>query len=321
MSRLLPPLIFAARVAAAQPAAPDCAGHDRTACGRLHFEKGTQLFQRADFAAAAAEFQAALAQRAHPVIRFNLALSLARLGRARAALEQLRLVRADPTTDKQLRERAEREQRRSEQTLARVMIRLADPGRERVELDGVPIAVPVPDELALDPGNHRVRVVSGNAVVLDQELDLAPGERVELHVGERSRRIDVVVVSDAPASPAGGPRPAHPGHARQGLSPAWFYSGLGTTAALAGLAVWSGLDTRNAFDHYQRDLPRLTQAEADERVRDGHNRELRTNLLLAGSLVCAASSAVLGLWLVDFSGRQQAAVGLSLGGVALAGRF
>ncbi|RYZ10182.1 MAG: tetratricopeptide repeat protein [Myxococcales bacterium] len=317
-------LLVSGPLLAAEPA-PDCPEGDATVCGRKHFERGAQAFEKGDFAGSATEFEAALAQRPHPVIRFNFALALARLGRPSAAIAQLRQVIEDPATDKELRGRAERERKSAEQALSRVTFRLSDPTRERVELDGARVDLAGQGELSIDPGMHHVRVISNSSVVLDQDLDLAPGERVELRVGERSRRIDVVVVPDAaPAAPSAtppvvvpAPQPADSGK----LPPTWFFVGVGATVALGGLTVWSGLDTQRAHDDYERDLPRLTQGEADERVKDGHSLELRTNLLLAGTLVAGAGTAVLGVWFTSFSGKAQAAVGVAPGRLFVSGRF
>jgi tetratricopeptide (TPR) repeat protein len=306
--------------ASAQPAPADCPGQDATVCGRQHFELGAKAFEKGEFQSSVAEFQQALALRPHPVIRFNLALAFARLGRPRAALEQLAQVQADPLADKELRSRAAREQKSAEQALSRVTFRLSDPARERVELDGAAVDLTGQTELTLDPGVHQVRIISNSSVVLDQELELSPGERVELRVGERSRRIDVVVVPDASA-PAPAPQPQPVDAASSKLSPTLFYVGVGTTLALSGLTLWSGLNTKSALDDYERDLPRLSQAEADERVQSGHSKELRTNLLLAGSLVAGAGTAVLGLWFTDFSGKQRAAMGFTPGSVVVSGRF
>jgi hypothetical protein len=317
-------MLLAAHAAVAQTA-PDCPEQDATICGRHHFQAGTAAFEKNDFKAAAAEFEAALAQRAHPVIRFNLAISLARLGHPKAAIEQLQLVQADAEADKDLKARAERERKDAERALSRVIVRLTDPAREKVELDGAPLEPGAPGELSLDPGTHHVRIISGASIVMDQDVDLSPGERVELRVGERSRRIDVVVVPDAPPpkkaadSPPPPPRPAT--HGARPLPPVWFIAGAGATVVLGGLTIWSGLDTQSAYSDYERDLPQLSQAQADERVSSGHSRELRTNLLLASSLVCAAGTAALGIWFVDFSGGPQASVGISPNGVALGGKF
>jgi tetratricopeptide (TPR) repeat protein len=323
LSRLAPLLLLAARVAVAQPATPDCPEGDATLCGRKHFELGAQAFEKGDYAASVSEFQAALSQRPHPVIRFNLALALARLGRPSAAIEQLRQVRGDAESDKELRARAEREQKSAEQALARVTFRLSDPKRERVELDGAGVELGAPGELALDPGSHHVRVISNSSVVLDQDLDLSPGERVELRVGERSRRIDVVVVPDA-APPKAAARKAQPvpvPPARAKLPRAYFYAGMGATVVLGGITLWSGLDTNSAHDDYERDRFRLDRSELQARLNDGHALERRTNLLLAGTLVAGAGTAVLGIWFTDFSGKPSAALGVGPGRVSLAGSF
>lgn len=319
MSRLAVSVLLAAHAAAAQAPTPDCPEQDATVCGRHHFEAGTTAFEKKDFKGAAAEFEAALAQRPHPVIRFNLAISWARLGHPKAALEQLQLVLGDASADKDLKSRAERERRDAERALSRVTVRLSDPQREQVELDGNLVKVEPGQELALDPGPHHVRIISGNAIVLDQDLELAPSERVELRVGERSRRIDVVVVPDATPQKAEPPPPAPTSPHR--LSPVWFVAGAGATVVLTGITIWSGLDTRSAYSDYQRDLPRLTQDEANDRVDAGHSRELRTNLLLAGSVVCAAGTAALGIWFVDFSSGKRASFGVAPNGVALSGKF
>ncbi len=323
LGRLATVLLLTSNVAIGQ-AAPDCAEQDATVCGRKHFETGTAAFEKGDFVTATAEFQAALAQRPHAVIRFNLALSLARLGRPRAALEQLQQVLADPGTDRELRARAEREQRGAEQALSRVSFRLSDPTRERVELDGAIIQLSGEPELALDPGSHHVRIFSNGLVVLDQELELSPGERVELRVGERSRRIDVVVVPEpATVAPPAAPVAKAPSTILPGarLTPAWFYAGASATAVFTGLTVWSGLNTKSAYSDYQRDLPQLSQPQAADRVSAGHAMERRTNLLLAGSLLCGAGTAVLGIWFTDFTGKPRASVGLSHDAVVLSGRF
>ncbi len=316
-------LLFWAGTASAQPAVVDCTDQDATVCGRLHFEAGTAAFERGDFPAATLEFRAAIEQRAHPVIRFNLALSLARLGQPTAAIEQLRLVTTDESSDKDLRERAEREVKSAEQSLSRVTFRLADPSRERVELDGKPVDLAGAPELAIDPGTHHVRVVSGGSVVLDQDLELSPGERVELRVGERSRRIDVVVVppETAPKPERKPDRKPPVVESRRRLSPVWFYGAAGATAVLTGVTIWSGLDTQGALSDYERDLPRLSQAQANQRVSDGHSRELRTNLLLVGSVVAGAGTAALGLWFVDFGAHGSAQVALGPSQVTFLGQF
>lgn len=273
------------------------------------------------------EFEQAQALRPHPVIRYNLALCWVRLGKPTAAVTELRQVLSDPGTDSALRARSEGELRLAEQAAAHVRVSLPDPERDQLELDGKLLPTVAP-ELELDPGLHHVRITSGGLVVLDQDLELAPSEQIELRVGQRSRRIDVIVVptsapTPTPSPPASAPRAAPAPHetAARGVPRTWFFVAAGSSALLAGLTIWSGLDTTHAHSEYERRLPSLNQAEADRLVSEGHGRELRTNLLLSGSLLTAAGSAVLGLWLVDWGESVQAGVAMSPSGLGVSGRF
>ena len=321
-----PPAASLSASPSAPPAAsltgPDaCPSADDTVCGRLQFEAGTRAFEQNEYEVARRAFETALRLRPHPVIRYNLALCWARLGKPGAALIELQQVLSDSQTDKDLRARAERERRSAELAQAHVTFMLSDPAREHLELDGGVVPT-TSHELALDPGQHHVRIISGASVVLDQDLDLSPGERIELRVGQRSRRIDVVVVPEPAASArTPTPTPERPKATRHGLAPAWFFAAAGTTAVLTGLTIWSGLDTQSALSEYEQQLPVLSQAEADRRVREGHARELRTNLLLTGSLLGAAGSAVLGLWFVDFGSRQRTSIALGPAQLSVTTRF
>ncbi len=309
----------------AAPAAPPhsevCPGGDDTVCGRQQFEAGTRAFELGNFEAARAAFEAALALRPHPVIRYNLALCWARSGKPRAALEQLELVLGDAATDTDLRARSERELASAKQALAHVTLLLSDAQHDRVEVDNQSVAAGT-TQLALDPGPHHIRIISGDAVVLDQDLDLTPGESVELRVGGRIRQIDVVMVPDthdATAAPPASKRRDHPRARPVGVP--WFVAAVSATALLGGLTVWSGIDTQNALSDYKRRLPTATQADADQLVSDGHARELRTNVLLSGSILGAVGSAVLGVWFVDFAGNNSAHVAVGPGSVRLDARF
>lgn len=299
-------------------ASPACPGGDTTVCGREQFEIGARAFEHGDLEAARHAFEAALSLRPHAVIRYNLALCWARSGKPTRAVHELEIVLGDGTIDASLRARSERELTNARRALSHVSFELADPTREYLEVDSERVQDGL-RELALDPGTHHVRIVSGASVLLDQELEVSPGERVELRVGERTRRIDVLLVPEA--RPVVAPSPTAPDHASRGVRPIWFFAAAGATVALGGFTVWSGLNTQRALADYRRDLPSLSQGEADRRVSDGHERELRTNALLAASLVCAAGTAALGLWFVDFSATPSAHVALGLDRVSLRTTF
>jgi hypothetical protein len=304
---------------ASESSAPSCAGEEPATCGKRLFELGNQAHERGDYAAAVQSFETALAIKPHPVIRFDLALSLSKLGKLRAAGASLELVLADPLSDAALRQRAEQELQRVASELAHLRLLLRDPSATQVELDGERVADPSA-ELALDPGSHHVRVSDEHAVVYDETLEAHPGEHIQLRVDAgRLRNIDVVVVPHEPAKPATPAAAPHEASSRT-LSPVWFWSGVALTGALTGLTVWSGLDTQSAYHSYRRELPTLSQAQADARVSSGHDRERRTNLLLGGALCAGAASATLGIWFVDFAGTRTRAQ-VSASGIALVSSF
>src|SRR6185503_7588811 len=100
--------------------------------------------------------------------------------------------------------------------------------------------------------------------------------------------------------------------AKKPLPPALFWIGAGGTAVLAGLTTWSGLDALSAKHSGDYTQPEI----------DGINsRARRTNFFLAGTLVVGASTAVAGIWVVDWNSRTSAALTpLPEGGALLAAR-
>jgi hypothetical protein len=288
-------LVLLGSIATSKPAradSPTCPAADRE-CGRQAFAQGTTLFDQKDYSQARAWFLAAQQAGAHPVIAFNLALCSARLGKPNQARSELLPLIGDPALDGALRERAKLELAAAEAALAHVYLEAAEPRATTIELDGEHVEASG-GELVLDPGQHRFRLSSGETVVFDQEIQLEPGEKLRLRLINRSRAIDVVVVPDSRRA-----RPAEPAP-HSGFSPVWFYVCASATVLLSTATLWSGLDVENAYDDYRADLPNLSQREADARVESGHSRELRTNLLLGGTVLSAAGTALLGFVFVDW---------------------
>jgi hypothetical protein len=105
-------------------------------------------------------------------------------------------------------------------------------------------------------------------------------------------------------SPPSQTSPAAPAHdrptgaqteERDGLSPTWFWIGVGATTLLSGITLWSGLDTKARHDDY------VNGGRNDDSLRsDGESAQQRTNLLLAGTGIAAIVTASIGLFGVDF---------------------
>jgi hypothetical protein len=99
------------------------------------------------------------------------------------------------------------------------------------------------------------------------------------------------------------------------LPPAVFYAGVAATAALAGLTIWSGVDTLSA----------KSKVEANPTLDWGHVQQLalRTDVFLASAIVVGAATGAAGIWFVDWGSGGHASAAIWPGGavVEAAGRF
>ncbi len=85
-----------------------------------------------------------------------------------------------------------------------------------------------------------------------------------------------------------------------GISPAWFVVGAVGTAALAGVTIWSGIDTLDKHDAFL--------SGDDGLLEPGQDAQLRTNILLGATLLSAAGTAVTGIFVDWGQGGGTASV-------------
>lgn len=114
-------------------------------------------------------------------------------------------------------------------------------------------------------------------------------------------------VKEPPPPPPAPPPAAPPDEAEQksaGWSPTVFYVSAGVTAVLAGVTVWSGIDTLN---NPGKERVRQECASEDcELYRDGLSRQHRTNALIGVTLAAGAATALIGVLATDFHGNKPA---------------
>ncbi len=89
------------------------------------------------------------------------------------------------------------------------------------------------------------------------------------------------------------------------LPPAVFWTGVGLTAALGGVTLWSGVDTVSGVDAYEAN-------PSEERYQDGQRKERRTNALL-GATAGMALVAIVSALFTDFEGDPEDAASASVG--------
>jgi hypothetical protein len=279
-----------------------CSG-EPAECGKQEFGAGIKAYQAGEFRLAALHFERAHGHRAHPVVLFNWALANTRDGKPVEALKQLEQVLADEATPSELRPKVEAERDKAARNVARVVV---DAAGTRIELFIDDVARPGdPPVGVVNPGPHQVRVLIDGKLTITRGVDVRAGETLRLTV-DQSREIVVGGAGAGGTSGAGGGSAGGDGGSTAAgpkpLAPVWFYVSVGATVVLGGATVWSGLDTKSAFDDYERDLPRLSQAQVNSRVDDGHAKETRTNVLLGATSVAGVATAALGLFFVDWSG-------------------
>ncbi len=197
-----------------------------------------------------------------------------------------------------------------------------------VQLDGSVMETPSffvePDtdhvvEAAFETGtrSETVRGAAGEQRALAFEAPPPPQEVVTHEDETDSQQAESSVVhvegpAETPAASSGG-----------GVPLGVTIAAMVATAALGGVLIWSGIDTLDGVPAYQAN----PTAEA---LADGQSREARTNWLIAGTSVMAATTLVLMIFTDWANGstpaqEQQVSFGVSIqpnGGMAgLWGRF
>lgn len=177
-------------------------------------------------------------------------------------------------------------------------------GKIRVQCKESDLCLVAVDGRALDASRPIWTTVGAHTVIVQREHD-----RIERLVQVDPGAVTVVsAAGDAPAfmqAKAGGPNTPR-AEARGGVSPVWFWIGLGATAVAGGAATISGLAALADHDDFvargcgrggtgpvPSDCNRLSDA--------GGVATLRTNLLIGLTGLLAVNTAVLGAVFVRWS--------------------
>jgi hypothetical protein len=181
-------------------------------------------------------------------------------------------------------------------------------------IDGA--ASPPNEAAVVRVGSHTV-TVEGSSGSVTRVVTVAPDDTVVV----RPEPAPTPAPAPAPApTPAPAPAPARalgpaptPAQDSGGMSPAWFYVGLGATAIAGGLTIASGVDTANQHSTFQTKCGGSSPDPSCARLRsDGQSAQLRTNVALG---VTAGLAAVTGV-IVFFVRWRTASIALAGPGLA-----
>ncbi|MCA9642946.1 MAG: hypothetical protein H6718_24085 [Polyangiaceae bacterium] len=266
-------------------------------CGRRAFDAGVEAFKKEDYPAALAQFRQAYEVQQHPIVVFNLALAEAKLNLPLEAMEHFEQLLADPAAEAELKSRAKTELELAQGLVASVSVEFlgSDKGSRSIELQvGDQSSKGDAPTIRVNPGKYHVSVTVDGKEVVSRDLELAPSERFRLAVDQSG-------AVTAPQDSA--PKDVQP--EQHGLSPVWAYVGVGLTAVLGGLTLWSGLDTQAAVQDFDEREATLPEAEAQALLDDGHAKETRTNILIGATGVVGVTTLVLAAFFVDWGGRKH----------------
>jgi hypothetical protein len=163
-----------------------------------------------------------------------------------------------------------------------------DPGTHEISasFEGRPS---VQQSLQGEPGARIERTVRPPEVAVPTEPSTPRGSTTESVSGGASPSVSVpseAVVAPTAGSAGRGVTPLVDSPTRSGLSPVFFSVGVGVTVVLAGVVIWSGLDTLRARDVYVAD-------PTEARYVEGRGLEARTNWLIGATTVAGLGTAAL----------------------------
>lgn len=112
-----------------------------------------------------------------------------------------------------------------------------------------------------------------------------------------------------PAAAAAQPDPARDQGSEKkssGWSPTIFFVGVGVTAVVGGITVWSGIDTlNNPGSDKVEEACKTPGKECDDLYQKGVDNQNRTNILIGATAVVGVATALIGILATDWSGGKS----------------
>jgi hypothetical protein len=242
------------------------------------YARGTSAYRRGDYAAAAREYAAADALAPNPVA-LQAAIDATVMGDDPVfGTTLLDRARGEPRTDALLTTMLTAEKKFAHRV-----------GRIRLQCPSAPCLAAIDGAAAVagDPvvvrvGSHAVTLEAAGTLV-QRVVTVAPDETIVVGPDPAPPVPTASSLSLPPPTPRSpAPRPPKPtpvaAASRGGLSPVWFYAGLGVTAVAGAVTIASGVDTSNQHASFERTCP--GPSSCHDLASSGQNAQLRTNVML-----------------------------------------
>jgi hypothetical protein len=154
----------------------------------------------------------------------------------------------------------------------------------------------------LTPGDHTLRASWSQDRAAAKPVGGAGG----IHVDVAFTAPPIPEKEVAAAAGAVDPMADAGAQKKGGLPPVVFWTGVGATAVLGGVTIWSGIDTMNnpGADGVRQACAGL--GESCPEYRDGRSRQTRTNILIGATSVVGVATAIVGIFATNWSSDSPA---------------
>lgn len=298
----------------AQDAAPD---PEKIRAAADEFEAGRRAYKGRDYEEAAVHFENAnLAAPNAEALRSAIKARKEAKQPARAATLAALAVKRYPK-NKSLADYAQSILAEHEKDLTKVQVHCTPACSLAIDSRVVPINDATDAIVYVEPGKHTfvagwssnrtktndVTATAGS--VSDVSFEAPPEPKKEAPAAAAPAATPAaapVAAVGSNAPPAGAEQP----QAHGGMSPTVFFVGAGVTVALAGVTVWSGLDTKSHPGPDAVKAQCVGQGESCSAYQDGLAKQKRTNILIGATGVVGLATAIIGAFATDWSGGDSA---------------
>ncbi len=274
------------------------------------FDRGREAYKSEEYVEAAEQFESADAN-APSAAALELAIrardKAGQLDRA-ATLAALALVRHPD--DANIQKVAPGIVQKAKSELFELDIKCDDPCDVTVSGKLAPGRRSTERTVFVGPGKYAVRAGWSGDRSLSKQVEASKGTSGELDFQAPA----AATPGSTDAAPGGaqaatGDKPAEDSVQQKSgpLPPAVFWVGVGLTAVVGGITVWSGIDTQNnPGPDKVRSECQANAADCQTLYNQGVDKQHRTNILIGSTAVLGVGTAVIGAFLTDWSGKKKA---------------
>jgi len=255
------------------------------------FAQGDRAFTLGDFREAAEAYERAYRRAPHYDVLWNEARAWHRAGElARAANAYAHYLREAPAG---ARDRNSAQKALGDLSGKLALLEIHAEAASSLTLDGAPFDGA---SVYVTPGAHVVEGRTQSGALMRQKPEVRAGDDVS---------VALVPPDPAPAPPPTPPAPTpaapatEPPTSLRTWSPLVVVVGGAATVALAGVTVWSGLDTLAEKNTFNQNPTR------QDVLASGQQRETRTNVLLAVTGGAGLLTAAAAIFFVDWNGHPK----------------